>query len=306
MNTAQLAAQPGADLPTEPDAPLGLAVLPAALRHENRSTIIAAMAIDLHRRGDPAGPADLTAYAVAEWGGLGLEVTTQALQKATSVLGGCYAAPQTTRDPTHARSPLPFPRPYDYSPLRSRGEYLQDAPPLPSPKAPDEPEDLVLTAPEDGLQPTPAPSGTKVPWEKLRAIYSANAKAAGWRACRRLDPSSRRKAQQTLCRHIRRLWEDCVGRRCEITGLTGLEWIEAYFAAARRMDNPHWAGRNDSRWRAHLDFFAREEVIERVLDFIEAGWQTPAPKQRRGRDTFMSEVWDDDALPSASDPLKLT
>jgi len=101
----------------------------------------------------------------------------------------------------------------------------------------------------------------------MRLSYNKRAKARGWVRCMKVDPSSSKKGQRSLCSSLREVWHDHQ-QPCEVTGLLGRDWWSAFLNALAEIDDPWWSGHNDRGWCATLEYFLRPEQVDKAMTFL--------------------------------------
>ena len=96
------------------------------------------------------------------------------------------------------------------------------------------------------------------PFEEIRAIYNPIAKEDGWVMMRKREKPPAGKREHKVIRELRAQWKRHKSSVCEVLDASGTEWFERYLQACR--------GYVTWDWRPHLEYFARQDIEEAILD----------------------------------------
>lgn len=96
------------------------------------------------------------------------------------------------------------------------------------------------------------------PFEQIREAYNSVAKVEGWVVMRKREKPARGKKDPKVIRELRGQWKRHKSSVCEVLDASGIEWFERYLQAC--------VGYVTWDWRPHLEYFARQDIEEAILD----------------------------------------
>ena len=112
------------------------------------------------------------------------------------------------------------------------------------------------------------------PFEEIREAYNSVAKVEGWVAMRKRERPPKGKREQKVIRELRAQWKRHKSSVCEVLGVSGTEWFERYFQACR--------GYVTWDWKPHLEYWARLDTEEAILDRLNSVSQFPQASGKLG------------------------